>query len=301
MQGNQFRIKLFLNFRNFSDNCNEADACRRAIIDILNRSFPIQGTREPVKCSAHVFARSEHFWMALFKVLRKFIELVTQVFGPSSRNLSDVWVNTYGNDVKMKTTRGVRWFSPGFEIVLKIESCFVRSCTKNHDFESWYSLFYNCDIAIRNWDKLIKMLNDHRSRSTCQELLELINEHEKSLLEDLLSTALTGRCLSDGFWKDLTRHQKKREFLEQIKKLTSFKCKVEDSENILETYSRFFRSSENDQLSNIYGRVGNKNVFVRHHKKNFISIVNYLIKSMKPNDYANLESSIGILNIIILV
>ena len=232
----------------------------------MNERFPIQGIREAVRCSAHVFARSENFWLALFKILRKFIQLLTEIFGPSSRNLSEFWVNTYGQNVRMKTTRGVRWFS----------------------------LFWNCDIAIRNWDKVMETLNDHRNRGSCKELLELIGKHEETMIPDLVSTALTGRSLGPrGYWPKLTQEQTKREFLDKIKELTSFESEVRNSENILETYSKFFSETENQELAGIYDRVINKNKFVLNHKKNFTSIVNYVIKALKPNTYSNLDSKIG--------
>ena len=254
----------------YSDNSNEANLCREKIISILNDRYPIIGTREPIRCTAHIFARSESFWMNLDtdkKNLKRFAELLTQIFGPSSRNLSDAWIGTYGNQVSMRGICGVRWFS----------------------------LFFNCDIAIRNWDNMMEMLNKNRSNSQCGELLDIINKNQQCLIAELLSTSLTGRSLGPvrGFWDELTARQTKRSFLDKVSKLTTFSNEVKNSKFLLESFKRFYDPEEFQQLEKIYNIISAKDKLIKQHKKNFAAITDYILKEIRPKNFSNLDAFIG--------
>ena len=161
-------------------------------------------------------------------------------------------------------------------------------------FQPLVSLFFNCDVAIRNWSKVNRMLNQNHANSSCKELIEIIHKNPE-LVEYLISTSLTGRCLGPkkGFWKSLTDRQSKRSFLNGITKLTNFGNHVKNSTELLTPFQQFYEPDEFEQLQEIYESVRNKTDLLEEHKKNFVSIINYLIMTMKPNDYSNLESIIG--------
>ena len=133
------------------------------------------------------------------------------------------------------------------------------------------------------------------SNSFCRELNDLIENNEESLKSDLISTSMTGRCLGPkkGYWEDITKRQSKKAFLNEITKLTSFANQVKCTKTILQPFEKFYNEDEFLELNEMYTTVIDKEKLMSRHKKNFTSIINYLVTTMKPNDYSNLDEIIG--------
>ena len=214
-------------------------------------------------------ARSESFHLSGNADLKRFSDLVTQIFGNGPNNLSGPWVQRNGQSAQMKAVRGVRW---------------------NH-------LFNNCDVAIRHADQLKLFLDDfNRSNEKCKELRNLMSKNHRTLIPDLISTSLIGRAVM-SFWESLTKRQTKRSFLKEITNVIKFNCNVQTSETLLEYFKQFYDDSEIEQLEDVIKDVNDQHRLLIDTKKSFEALINYITKSMKPNHFSNLDSVMDPTNI----
>ena len=157
-----------------SDNCTEANLLRRTVIEILDRRYPLMSglPREAIRCGGHVFANSEVCFLSDNSKLRDTAELITQIFGRSSTNLSEIWVNRVGE--RIKPIKGIRW----------------------------HSRFHNMDVAIRNLNSLKSILEEFRTFKGAKTLLE--NLEDDKLIQDLISASLAGTFLG-AKWPQVTK------------------------------------------------------------------------------------------------
>ena len=209
-----------------------------------------------------MFARAEAFWFALFKLLQEFAEQFTQLFSPSSKNLSSIWEHRVG--VKIRKTRGVRW----------------------------HSLFWNVNVAILNLSELRTIVEEFQTKKEAKKIQSLLSEND--LIENMISTSLSGQFLQYK-WEDLTRKQTKADLLNQLAELKSFCAEVNETEDFISLYKPCYeKESSFSKINELVNSVSNLSTFRTKHIRNFEKMIDYVVKNIQPDSSeTNLEKSIG--------
>lgn len=244
-----------------SDNSNEANLCRRTMIQILDRKYPLPDSlREAVRCAGHVLQNGEVFWFSKNQNLKTCAELITQIFGTSSTNLSEIWMQRVKS--RIKPIKGIRW----------------------------HSLFFNVDVGVRNLNSMKLILEEFQSHRGSKTLLDLLSD--KKLIGDLISTSLVGTYL-EKHWSNLTKKQLKSDFIKELSSVKSFAEQIRSSDSVIELYEPFYDSRDFDQIRTVLVGVQDVKSFNNNHKRNFESVINYIVGNLKPNPESNLDKMIG--------
>ena len=209
-----------------------------------------------------MFARAEAFWFALFKMLEEFANLFTQLFSPSSKNLSSIWQHRVG--AKIRKTRGVRW----------------------------HSLFWNVNVAILHLSELKAIVGEFHTKKEAKKIQSLLTEDD--LIESMISTSLSGQFLQHK-WEDLTRKQTKADLLNQLAELKSFCAELIETEDFVSLYEPCYqKESSFNKINELVNSVSNLSTFKTKHIRNFEKMIDYVVKNIQPDSSeTNLEKNIG--------